>query len=126
MSKNTRKYYADDGVTLLKIEETTISTESNDINKVSKKITNYKSDGKVEFVEETEDFYNSKTGEKINPAKKTDSIRINSNAIISAYIPYGVAIRKYDMVDPCATTNHNFGQFLYASFPSAFSPAKIF
>lgn len=124
MSKNTRKFYADDGVSLLKTEEVTISSEPNDVNKVVKKTTNYKPDGKVDFVEESEEFYNSKTGEKIVPKKDQK----NTNDItITAFIPYGgVSLRKYDMVDPTAGINHSFGQYLYAGFPSMFYPAKNF
>ena len=91
MAKNIRKYYGDDGVTLLKTEETQITSEANDVNKVVKKITAYKTDGKVDFVEETEDFYNAKTGEKIIPNKNTNT-STNSNTgnkvTVTAFIPY--------------------------------------
>ncbi len=129
MAKNIRKYYGDDGVTLLKTEETQITSEANDVNKVVKKITAYKADGKVDFVEETEDFYNAKTGEKIIPNKNTNTStnsNIGNKVTVTAYIPYGAIDRKYDMVDPCATITHGFGQYLYAGYPSAFFPAKIF
>lgn len=122
MVKNIRKYYGDDGVTLLKTEETQISSEANDVNKVIKKITTFKVDGKVDYVEETEELYNAKTGEKIIPNKNITSNKVT----VTAYIPYGAINPKYDMVDPCATISHGFGQYLYAGYPSAFFPAKIF
>lgn len=126
MSKNIRKYYSDDGVSLLKTEETIITSEPNDVNKVVKKTTNYKPGGKVDFVEESEEFFNAKTGEKIVPKKETSGRTSNDNVTVTAYIPYGVSVKKYDMVDPTAGIYHNFGQYLYAGFPSAFSPLKNF
>lgn len=126
MSKNIRKYYGDDGVSLIKSEETIITSEPNDINKVVKKTTNYKSDGKVDFVEESEEFFNAKTGEKTVPKKESTSKSSTDNVTVTAYIPYGVSLKKYDMVDPTAGIYHNFGQYLYAGFPSAFFPSKNF
>ncbi len=123
MSKSYKKFYAEDGLTVIKTEETQIIYQSNDINKIIKKITNYDLNGKIASNEETEELFNIKTGEKIKNNTQTISQTINqtnsnkSNHMVS-YYPIPVQVHNIATVHPVNGIYNDFGRFLTVNYPN--------
>ena len=113
MSKSIKKFYAEDGLTVIKTEETQIIYQSNDINKIIKKITNYDLNGKITSNEEIEELFNTKTGEKIkNNTQTISQTSFNKSNHMVSYFPIPV------QVHPVNGVYHDFGRFLTTNYPN--------